>query len=812
MVQVKKFFSCALTAALLVTTNSSSIFAQANQETQSPGIYPTETTLTRGPMPKENRPSVALVLAGGGAKGFAELPIIKLLEELDIPIDMIVGTSIGSIIGGLYSAGYTAEEIVAEFENVDWAPLFSDKAVSPFENQLGTHSIYANSAVINFDKKFKMKMGKGISSGQNVYQLFKSKTLKYPSDISFDELPVPFRAVTCNMLTGEAVILDKGDLAEAMRASMSLPAVFEPFEMDGYYFMDGGLRYNLAINVARDMGYDIIIAIDISQAVRANPEVFDANPSVAILNTITIAQQTATQALLKDADLVISPDISHYGTMDFKKARTIYEEGVTAAQKYREQLVELHKKIYPSDYDSSGALIVKPVTSEKTNSDNFYSSKGYIPVNEIIIHGAMPQDEKFIRKTFAKICGKPFYQDNLNQFLKDLYSLGNYSSIRPKIIRKGSVYAMDLYLKQVNHEGIKVLMNVDMQQTVSSCSTTIFNFGGELQFRGFTGHNSVIGLSGKCLSDYELEAFYLQPLNPYVFVTANAHYFDDRYPSLSIEEITISDFTRYQEFDTDIFLGLRSHFGGTVKLGAFYDAANSIWSTLLYDRYLLNYFLFSSTEPSLLEPVRDHCFGPEIQYALHLTDRAAFSHEGFSIEAKTKLLFPVSSPSDFSVISDCNTELAIPLGKKASLNMYGFLGTDFCERLDKSPALYFSEGFMDYNRVFFPQIADRRRHGQHALIGMLALQLEPWDSLTIMGGKIVLRVQGSVGNVTRTWQQMFEPRGDDYSWYRLLWNSCAGIGLILKNEFTILLRAGFGSSNNTEFAPFFAIDIGSIKF
>ncbi|MBQ5472702.1 MAG: patatin-like phospholipase family protein, partial [Treponema sp.] len=358
--------------------------------------------LPSGPKPKD-RPSVALVLAGGGAKGFAHLPVIELIEQVGIPIDMVVGTSIGSIIGGMYAAGYSTTEILKEFNDVDWTPMFRDGARSPYENTLDNYSLNQNLFSLNFGLDLSMKLGKGLSSGQNVYQLLKNLTLKYPSNTNFNDLNIPFRAVVTDMLTGEALVLDEGDLAEAIRASMSLPSIFEPAEIDGYYFMDGGVRYNLAINVAKNMGYDIIIAVDISQKVRDNPEVYSSNPAVAMLNTITISQYTATQAMYKDADLVIFPDISKYGTLAFKDAEKIYKEGSAICDEYEPKLEELRRKIYPNDYDKDGNRLSEKQSVKKRG--NYRKRPNLIPT-ELVIKGALTQDEKFIQNSFDDIFDK----------------------------------------------------------------------------------------------------------------------------------------------------------------------------------------------------------------------------------------------------------------------------------------------------------------------------------------------------------------------------------------------------------------------
>ena len=145
-----------------------------------------ESFITTASKPKD-RPSVALVLGGGGAKGFAELPVLEMLEQMDIPIDMIVGTSFGSVVGGLYAAGYSISEIYSFINDVEWSPLFSDYEVSPYESILGNHSLYNNMINLTFDLDMSLKLGKGVSNGQNVYQMLKKLTLKYPSNMDFND-------------------------------------------------------------------------------------------------------------------------------------------------------------------------------------------------------------------------------------------------------------------------------------------------------------------------------------------------------------------------------------------------------------------------------------------------------------------------------------------------------------------------------------------------------------------------------------------------------------------------------------------------
>lgn len=201
------------------------------------------------------RPKVALVLGGGGAKGAAEVGALKVIEQVGIPIDYIVGTSIGSIIGGLYSIGYRADDLDSLFVNQNWLKLFNDGRV---HGQGRLHEV----------------RGPGLMKGRGVIQFLdtlisrrpQAKALPgYPDSIDFNHLPIPYRAVACDINTGNTAVLASGSLSMSMRASMAIPGAFKPVRRDSLLMLDGGLVNNLPVDVARAMGADYVIAIDLTQ-------------------------------------------------------------------------------------------------------------------------------------------------------------------------------------------------------------------------------------------------------------------------------------------------------------------------------------------------------------------------------------------------------------------------------------------------------------------------------------------------------------------------------------------------------------------
>ena len=285
------------------------------------------------------RPKVALVLGGGGAKGAAEVGALKVIEQVGVPIDYIVGTSIGSIIGGLYSIGYRADDLDSLFVNQNWLKLFNDGRV---HGQGRLHEV----------------RGPGLMKGRGVIQFLdtlisrrpQAKALPgYPDSIDFNHLPIPYRAVACDINTGNTAVLASGSLSMSMRASMAIPGAFKPVRRDSLLMLDGGLVNNLPVDVARAMGADYVIAIDLTQ--NKHP---DFQPK-----SIRKSMPKATKWLRTrpdfvnynrnraQADVYINPTLKGYNVMSFKpKAiRAMIGLGEQAAKEKASALKSLKKKL-----------------------------------------------------------------------------------------------------------------------------------------------------------------------------------------------------------------------------------------------------------------------------------------------------------------------------------------------------------------------------------------------------------------------------------------------------------------------------------
>ncbi len=294
------------------------------------------------PQETQIRPKVGLVLSGGGARGFGHIGTLHLIDSLNIPIDYIAGTSMGGVIGAFYSIGYDAVEIERLIGDMEWDHFFSDdppREMVPY---------YERKNDGRFQIEFEIKNGRpvapnGLVSGQNILLALSEYTYAYENVEHFDDLPIPFRCVTVDLITGNEVVLESGSLAKAIRATMSIPTLFDPVEWGDSLLIDGGLLNNIPVDVVKDMGADIVITSNVGRSMRSQDEL---NTLVEILEQSLFISEYKREAVnLKLSDLTISPRLSHLNAADFsrKNIGDIIEEGVLAANQQRENLEKLVK-------------------------------------------------------------------------------------------------------------------------------------------------------------------------------------------------------------------------------------------------------------------------------------------------------------------------------------------------------------------------------------------------------------------------------------------------------------------------------------
>lgn len=314
------------------------------------------------------QPKVAVVLSGGGAKGFAHIGVLKILEDEGIPIDIIVGTSMGSLIGGFYSLGYTAEEIEKTVRNQDWEKLLSDNVDR--KNYSFNEQIIRQRYLLNFSFSDVKSIGlpQGIIKGQNILGLFCGLSGNLEPDIDFNQLPISYASVAADLETGKEVVINKGFFPTALFASMAIPGAFHPMNRDGLLLVDGGIVNNFPTDVAKRMGADIIIGVDIRGPLKPKEELTSVdgifNQMVGFLGQ---EKDSVNNSL---CDIIIRPDITGYSVSSFTREAvdTLVLRGKKQALAQQLEIRELKKKFNLNQHQYSREYVVKD-TWEITDVD-----------------------------------------------------------------------------------------------------------------------------------------------------------------------------------------------------------------------------------------------------------------------------------------------------------------------------------------------------------------------------------------------------------------------------------------------------------
>ena len=391
-------------------------------DSQATGESQTTAGSLAAAQPQTDRPRIGLVLSGGGARGAAHVGVLKALEENRVPVDAIVGTSMGAVVGGLYASGMSAADIEKLMSSIDWQDAFRDR---PSRKDLAFRRKQD-------DRDFPVRLPLGLKGGKLLYprgliqgqklnQTLRLQTLPVSTIERFDDLPIPFRAVAADIETGETVVLDHGDLATAMRASMSAPGVFEPVEIDRRVLVDGGLAENLPAEIARAMHVDILIVSDVSATLQKRDTLvspFDvSNQMLAILIRRETERQRAT---LTARDVVIEPLLGGMSSFDFNDVGRAIASGAAAANQVGAKLSSLG---LPADKYAQ-YLALRDVRNQ--------------PVPEIDFVRTDPRSQRYsriIEAAMQPLVGKPLDTSSLEKRITELYGLDLFETVDYRLVQ-----------------------------------------------------------------------------------------------------------------------------------------------------------------------------------------------------------------------------------------------------------------------------------------------------------------------------------------------------------------------------------------
>ncbi len=373
------------------------------------------------PLAKESsdpprRPRIGLVLSGGGARGAAHIGVLKVLEELRIPVHAISGTSMGSIVGGLYASGYSPAELEQALLSIDWGAAFLDRP--PRRTLAFRRKEEDRDFFVRFQlglKNGQIQLPRGVIKGQALVQILSTLVDDRGAPSDFDKLPIPFRCVTTDIETGEAVVFDSGDLAIALRASMSVPGVFTPVIVDGRALVDGGMVQNIPVAPCLAMGVDVIIAVDIGTALATYDDLSSLfNISNQLVNLSIEQNDRLQRELLTDRDLLIRPPLGDFSSANFEETALAIEIGETEARVRAGDLA----RFSVSDEEWAAYIGHQRRPSRQPNR-----------VGEVVIENQTNLSDQVIRTRVGVHPGDPYDPKALNEGIRRLYGLGVFEYI-----------------------------------------------------------------------------------------------------------------------------------------------------------------------------------------------------------------------------------------------------------------------------------------------------------------------------------------------------------------------------------------------
>ncbi len=422
------------------------------------------------------RPKIGLALGGGGARGIAHIGVLRVLEELHIPIDYVAGTSMGSIVGGLYSCGYTPDDIEKLVRSIHWETLFQDAPERPEQSFRQKEDDFEHLIPFEFGinlKKGGLVLPPGLIAGSKLGFVLENATLPCSSVSNFDQLRIPFRAVATDIQTGQPYVMGSGNLARVIRGSMAIPAIFTPVEIDGHLLIDGGESQNLPVQTVRAMGADIVIAVNVGSSGAASAEK-PQNVGAMIGRLIDLPLQQNTMASAKLADLVITPDLDGYTSADFIKGTEMIPLGQKAALADKDKLERW----------SAPESVYRPW---KTRHDATLPPLPYI--DEVQIEPVPGVDPRRIEYLVHTKPGHVLDTRTLGQDLKRIYALGIFEIVSYSIVEDGQRHILRIsatpkpwgpnYLKLGLFLGTDFQLTTQFGVTALVDATEMNSLGGE---------------------------------------------------------------------------------------------------------------------------------------------------------------------------------------------------------------------------------------------------------------------------------------------------------------------------------------------
>jgi NTE family protein len=513
------------------------------------------------PAAETHRLRIGLVLSGGGARGAAHIGVLKTLEQMHIPIDAVAGTSMGAVIGGLYSSGLSPTEIESLMNSVNWEEAFSEL---PPRREL---SFRRKEEDRNFLVKLplgiragKLQLPSGLIEGETLTRILRRATLPISGVKDFDQLPTPFRAVATDLSTGEPVVMRAGDLATAMRASLSAPGVFSPVEREGRLLVDGGIAENLPIDVAREMHVDVLIVVDVGFPLSPRQQLVGpaaiSNQMLAILIRRESQRQLAT---LTPRDIVITPNLGEASSFDFRIVKRAIASGAQAARGVASRLSEL--EMSPQAYEA--------YVAER------HAQHEHLPVIEFV--QVNPDSHRYapsLHALFDDLVGKQLDPKKVDSRVTDMYGRGDLAILDYRVDNQNGQSGLDLSAQRNSYGPDYLRFGLSLQDDFHG--NAFYNASALLVMSELTSTGAEwVWNVQEGISPHVYSEFFL-PFSNYwrYFILPNFEYQATNVPLDNGELKQIADF-RLRDFNYGLDLGRELGNWGEARIGVLHDEGTS---------------------------------------------------------------------------------------------------------------------------------------------------------------------------------------------------------------------------------------------
>ncbi len=524
------------------------------------------TFITANAQEKAPRPKIGLVLSGGGARGFAHIGVLQWFEEHHIPVDYVAGTSMGGLIGGMYAIGLTPDQMKEVAYNINWIDLF--RPVPAYDTldfrRKEDRRAYPNG--IELGLKGGLRLPPGLNSGHQLGLLFSRLTLPYSEIQSFDELPIPFRCIATDMVEAKQVVLSKGSLALALQATMSIPGVFAPVEIDGEILAsDGGLLNNIPTDVMKTLDVDTIIAVDIGTPLGGR----DAMGSLGSIlgQTIGVVTIENVRRNKKLADILIEPDLKKFETMDFPKAREITDLGYAGAEKMSSKLLAftVNNEEWQAYLSERQSRIKKDVPNPKF----------------IQVKGASDAAAKKIELKLKNFIDQPLDPLVLNKQLTEIWGRGRYLGLSYQMVDSNGQQGLLIRAREKNYA--PPFLNVGLELNNTSTDELDVNLRGRVTFFDIGGQGSEVRLDASIGSEASIGGEYFYRVGASNFFVAPRAFTEKTKLSLFLDEEQIAQYS-IREYAGGLNIGYE--FGTTDQISLAYQGGHLSASRTIGDPVL----------------------------------------------------------------------------------------------------------------------------------------------------------------------------------------------------------------------------------